>query len=61
MYKKKNIQVLIVDDSVVSQQMIARGISQDAAIEVVAVASDPFDAKEKIGPNPETYIQNYKI
>ncbi|MDD2217016.1 MAG: chemotaxis response regulator protein-glutamate methylesterase [Eubacteriales bacterium] len=48
MYIKKNIRVLIVDDSVVSRQMIGKGISEDPGIEVVAVASDPFDAKEKI-------------
>jgi two-component system chemotaxis response regulator CheB len=40
--------VLVVDDSRVFRETIARGISRDAQIEVVAVAGDPFDARDKI-------------
>ncbi len=44
----KKIKVLIVDDSLVFREVIARGISTDPAIEVVAKAVDPFDARDKI-------------
>lgn len=42
------IKVLIVDDSIMFREVIARGISQDPDIEVVAKAVDPFDARDKI-------------
>lgn len=42
------IRVLIVDDSLVFREVIAKGISSDPNIEVVAKAVDPFDAREKI-------------
>lgn len=45
---KKRIRVLVVDDSMVFREIIKKGISSDSNIEVVAVASDPFDAKDKI-------------
>lgn len=48
MLVKKRIRVLVVDDSLVFREIIKKGISSDKDIEVVAVASDPFDAKEKI-------------
>ncbi len=44
----KIIRVLVVDDSIVSREMIVRGISSDPQIEVVAVAADPFEARDKI-------------
>ncbi len=44
----KKIRVLIVDDSAVSRTVLAKGLSADPAIEVVATASDPFDARDKI-------------
>lgn len=44
----KKIRVLVVDDSMVFQQVLARGLSSDANIEVVATANDPFDARDKI-------------
>ncbi|AKL96897.1 chemotaxis response regulator protein-glutamate methylesterase CheB [Clostridium aceticum] len=46
-YNRK-IKVLIVDDSLISREIIARGISSDSSIEVVATATDPFDARDKI-------------
>ena len=48
MEKQKKIRVLVVDDSRVSRELIARGISQDPQIEVVALAGDPFEARDKI-------------
>lgn len=44
----KKIRVLIVDDSLVFREVLARGISTDTNIEVVAKAVDPFDARDKI-------------
>ncbi len=44
----KRIRVLVVDDSLVFREALARGISNDPAIEVVGTASDPYIASEKI-------------
>lgn len=44
----RKIKVLIVDDSLMFREMLARGISIDPCIEVVAKAIDPFDARDKI-------------
>ncbi len=48
MEKFRKIKVLVVDDSRLSREMIARGISADAQIEVIAFAGDPFEARDKI-------------
>jgi len=45
---RKKIRVLVVDDSVLFREILSRGISADPDIEVVARASDPFDARDKI-------------
>jgi two-component system chemotaxis response regulator CheB len=45
---RKRIRVLVVDDSMVFREVLKRGISSDSNIEVVALASDPFDARDKI-------------
>lgn len=45
---KQMIKVLIVDDSLVFREVLSRAISADPLLEVVAVATDPFDAKDKI-------------
>jgi two-component system chemotaxis response regulator CheB len=45
---KKKIRVLIVDDSAVVRQTLSKIISSDRMIEVMATASDPFVAAEKI-------------
>ncbi len=42
------IKVLIVDDSALMRQLISEILSSDPAIEVVGVAADPFQAREKI-------------
>lgn len=44
----KKIRVLVVDDSLIFREVIARGISFDSSIEVVGKAVDPFDARDKI-------------
>ena len=48
MEKFRKIKVLVVDDSRLSREMIARGISADPQIEVIAFAGDPFEARDKI-------------
>jgi two-component system chemotaxis response regulator CheB len=48
MLRGKKIKVLIVDDSLVFREMLARGLSTDPRIEVVAKASDAFEARDKI-------------
>lgn len=44
----KKIRVLVVDDSIVFREILSRGIASDEHIEVVAKATDPFDARDKI-------------
>lgn len=44
----RKIKVLIVDDSLIFREVLARGVATDPAIEVVARAVDPFDARDKI-------------
>jgi two-component system chemotaxis response regulator CheB len=44
----KKIKVLVVDDSLVFRETVARGIVRDPRIEVVATAIDAFDARDKI-------------
>jgi len=48
MNMRKKIKVLVVDDSIVFREILSRGISSGPNIEVVATASDPFDARDKI-------------
>lgn len=45
---KRRIKVLIVDDSLLFRETLAKGIAQDAAIEVVGTAADAFSARDKI-------------
>ena len=45
---KRKIRVLVVDDSIVFRETLARQIAQDPMIEVVAKASDPYMARDKI-------------
>ncbi|WP_234978342.1 protein-glutamate methylesterase/protein-glutamine glutaminase [Bacillus tuaregi] len=42
------IRVIIVDDSIVFREVLAMGVSIDPAIEVVAKAVDPFDARDQL-------------
>lgn len=48
MSETKKIKVLIVDDSIVFREVLSKGISSDSEIEVVAKASNPFEARDKI-------------
>lgn len=44
----RKIKVLIIDDSLIFRETIARGIRDDAGIEVVGTAADAFEARDKI-------------
>lgn len=44
----RRIKVLIVEDSLVFKQLLAENLSADPAIEVVATANDPFEARDAI-------------
>jgi two-component system chemotaxis response regulator CheB len=48
MEKFKKSKVLIVDDSVLFREVLSRAISADPTLKVIASATDPFDAKDKI-------------
>lgn len=45
---KRKIKVLIVDDSLVFQEFIKRGLAHDPILEVVGTAKDAYDARDKI-------------
>lgn len=45
---KRKIKVLIVDDSLLFRETLAQEIARDQGLEVVATASDPFTARDKI-------------
>ncbi|WEK54654.1 MAG: chemotaxis response regulator protein-glutamate methylesterase [Candidatus Cohnella colombiensis] len=56
-HENNRIKVLIVDDSMVFREVIARSITMDQSIKVVAKATDPFDARDKIiSCNPDVMI-----
>jgi two-component system chemotaxis response regulator CheB len=44
----KKIRVLVVDDSLFYRKILSQWLSGDSGFEVVAVATDAFDAREKI-------------
>ena len=44
----RKIRVLVVDDSLLMREVIAKGLRADAALEVVDTAADPFEARDKI-------------
>lgn len=44
----RKVRVLVVDDSIVFRETMARGIAEDFCIEVVGTATDPFMARDKI-------------
>ena len=45
---KKRVKVLIVDDSALVRDILAKGLAQDPGIEVVGTAPDPYAARDKI-------------
>ena len=44
----RKIRVLVIDDSLLFREVLSRGLAADPAIEVIATAVDPFDARDKI-------------
>lgn len=48
MYAPKKVKVLVVDDSLLFREAVARGINNDKGIEVVGTASNPFEARDLI-------------
>lgn len=44
----KPIRVLIVEDSIVFRELLVQNLNKDPAIEVVATAKDPFEARDAI-------------
>lgn len=44
----KKIRVLVVEDSMVFRELLVSNLNKDPALEVVAVAKDPFEARDKI-------------
>lgn len=48
MNRERKVKVLVVDDSRLSREIIARGISRDRNILVVGQAADPFEARDRI-------------
>ncbi|WP_026882767.1 protein-glutamate methylesterase/protein-glutamine glutaminase [Clostridium akagii] len=44
----KKVRVLVVDDSLLFRETIARGIGSDRGIEVVGTAANAFEARDKI-------------
>ena len=45
---KKNIAVLVVDDSAIVRKVLTEGLSRERGIEVVGTAPDPYVARDKI-------------
>lgn len=48
MYAPKRIKVLVVDDSLLFREAVAKGLGSDRGIEVVGTASNPFEARDLI-------------
>ena len=44
----RKIRVLVCEDSFVFRQLLVRNLEKDPMIEVVAVAGDPFEARDQI-------------
>ncbi|MCX7711906.1 MAG: chemotaxis response regulator protein-glutamate methylesterase [Clostridia bacterium] len=45
---KRKVKVLVVDDSMIFRETLAKGLAADPGIEVVATASDAYSARDKI-------------
>lgn len=44
----RQIKVLVVEDSMVFREILVQNLNRDAEIQVVAVAKDPFEARDAI-------------
>ena len=51
-----DIRVLIVDDSPTVRSVFKRGLARAKGIEVIGVASDPFEARDMIVKNPPDVV-----
>jgi two-component system chemotaxis response regulator CheB len=59
---KPKIRVLIVDDSALVRQTLSEVLSQDPAIQVIATASDPYVAAERIAEQePDVIILDIEM
>ncbi len=45
---RRIIKVLVVDDSLLFRETLAKGIAKDPMIQVVGTAADPYEARDKI-------------
>ncbi len=48
MYAIRAIRVLIVEDSAVFRELLIQNLSRDPAIQIVATAKDPYEARDAI-------------
>ena len=48
MHTERRVRVLVVDDSMLIRALLVKGLSSDAAIEVVGTARDPYEARDLI-------------
>ncbi len=48
MGSQRRVKVLIIDDSLVSREVLRKGLARDIRLEVVGVAGDPYEAVDKI-------------
>ena len=44
----RQIKVLVVEDSLVFRELLVTNLNKDPAIQVVATATDPYEARDKI-------------
>ena len=51
---RAKVKVLIVDDSALVRQTLARVLASDPGIDVIGVAADPLIAMKKIEKTPPT-------
>ena len=58
----RSIRVLIVDDSLVFREMLARELVKEPNIDIVGMASDPFEARDRIIQlNPDVMILDVEM
>ncbi len=56
------IRVLVVDDSLVFRELLVQNLNKDPAIEVVATAKDPFEARDAIiAHNPDVMTLDVEL
>ena len=45
---RKKIKVLVIDDSLLFRETVAKKLAEDPDLEVVGTAADPFSGRDKI-------------